>query len=635
MAQVVRYVIQVDNSGALAALREGEAAAVSMENSIKNIAGAFGVGLGLHAVVDGVKEAVKEYAEYEQIMMRIKNVSESVTEGLKNQQFILGEAEKFKIPIMQTANAYGEFLTMIRGSGLAAAEVRKLHDEILLISKVTALPTGQMDAAVRNLGKLLEEGKLEGRHLRPLSYQLSGLMPYIANELGMKSGELSALITKGIGKVNDGKGIDSSVLLAAVDKYAEALKGKLPEALNTTQSALAELNNEWFKFKTDLASELRPEIMELIHYLRDSAAWLKENKEDVIGMGKAIAEIVKIYTYYKIIVTGLNYANGIYQAFMLGYVGLAGKQAAAIGGVTAAYGAQTAATHAATAAIYEEVEAFTVLNTEMSSILSQMFMFNTAAGLGTFTPAGYIVGQGRFLGAGERGLATTGGGIWTKGAGAAGKTAIEIEEAEIVGAGGAALGGGAAAAGFTFAEGALIVALGAATLLALDKILSPKKGGGVNLGYDDDFKNPLRGHMENRKTPYYGFVDIVDKQGKVIGRDTAFNYERVFVPDTVKSAFDSVRDSTSDYLRKMFPETFKNSTAPKKSNAGKYGITPPTDKITGQRIITYNINIKEINGQKDVTIQGAAGEAGQIKNIADQIAQALLSVTNDSQLQQE
>lgn len=602
MAQVVRYVIQVDNSGAINAFREAEAAAVNMENSIKNIAGAFGVGLGLHALVDGVKEAVNEYAEFEQSLLRIKNVSDSVAEGLKNQQFILAEAAKFKIPIMETTEAYGEFLTMIRGSHLAASEVRKLHDELLLIGKVTALPNAAMDASVRNLGKLLEQGTLESRHLRPLTYQLSGLQPYIAQQLGVTSQELEKAISSG--KLTK-SAIDSRVLVDAIEAYAKDLKGKLPESLNTTMSALNELNNEWFNFKNTLAAELRPEIMEVIHALRDSALWLKENKEDVIGMGKSILEIVRIYTFYKIAITGINYANGIYSAFMLGYAGAAAKQVSAMGAVTASYKAQTAA-------IYEEVEAITVMQSEMAA-------FSAKSAIGGFAPAG-------LLGAGWAG------GKWTKGASAAGKTAIEIEEATIVGSEGAL----AAGAGFTFAEGALVVALGAATLLALDKILSPKHVGRFDLGYDDTFKNPLRGHFEDQKTPYYGFVDRVDKQGRVIGRDTAFNFERVFVPDTIKTAFDSVRESTSDYLRKMFPETFKDgATNPKKPVPGKYGIIPPTDKVTGQRVISYNITIRDIIGQKDVTIQGAGGEAGQIKNISDQIAQALLNVVNDSQLQQE
>ena len=218
----VIYNLQL-NSNIIKVLQETEAHAKKLDGAMwqlqKSLA-AFGVGLGAHFMKDFALDMVEGATEMERAMLRIKNVSENSLQGMKNQFFIRGEVDKFKIDLQDATDAYGDFLTMVRGSGLAGAEVRKLHDEVLTIGKVTGISKGQMDASVRNLGKLLEEGALEGRHLRPLTYQMSGLMPYISKELGMTNQELEGLISSGkLTKAN----IDSKVLLDAIEKYANDL----------------------------------------------------------------------------------------------------------------------------------------------------------------------------------------------------------------------------------------------------------------------------------------------------------------------------------------------------------------------------------------------------------------------------
>lgn len=197
---------------------------------------------------DFIKGSFEDYMKYEQSMLRIKNVSQN---GAVDQTFIKTEANKYKIDLQDAIDTYGEFLTMVRGSGLSGENIRKLHDNVLLVSKVTGLKGAQLDAGIRNMGKLLEEGKLESRHLRPLTYQMSGLMPYIAAELKMKPGELSSLISKsrGLAGLNNGRGVESTILMDAMDKFANDLRTKLPESLQTTRSSFTDLKNALLESK--------------------------------------------------------------------------------------------------------------------------------------------------------------------------------------------------------------------------------------------------------------------------------------------------------------------------------------------------------------------------------------------------
>jgi len=250
---------------------------------------------GFDMAKDFVVSSLHEYMEYQTSMLRIKNVSLSEGEGLKNQSFIMSEIDKFKIPMQEAISGYGEFLTMVRGAHITGDETRKLHDEILTISKVTGLATGQMDAAVRNLGKLLEEGKLESRHLRPLSYQLSGLMPYIAKEMGMSSGELSAKMSKnkGLASMNGGQGVDSTILMVAVEKFAKDLEKGLPEALRTVQSGANDLKNALSMSKIGLVEALN-KSGELAAVMSGMGDWIRDVGTPLLqDMGVAFGNLLE------------------------------------------------------------------------------------------------------------------------------------------------------------------------------------------------------------------------------------------------------------------------------------------------------------------------------------------------------
>jgi hypothetical protein len=58
----------------------------------------------------------------------------------------------------------------------------------------------------------------------------------------------------------------------------------------------------------------------------------------------------------------------------------------------------------------------------------------------------------------------------------------------------------------------------------------------------------------------------------------------------------------------------------------------PKDKITGQRVITYNIEIKEMNGVKEVKVDGGVNTVGNVKDFAENLQRVLFDVVKDSQL---
>lgn len=561
-----------------------EASIASLNGTLRTTAAAFGIGMGLHGLIDMGKDLVQTYADYEQSLLRIKNVSKDIGDGVKNQQFIFNEAMKFKIPIEEATSAYGDFLTMIRGSHLASDEVRELHDNLLLIGKVTALPNQSMDAAVRNLGKLLEQGTLEGRHLRPLTYQLSGLAPYIAKELGMGMQQFEKSLSSG--KLTK-SATDSKRLMKAIANYAGDLKDKLPESLQSTQSALNDLHNAFFTMKMDLAQELKPEILSFIQGLKDGAHWLKEHKEQIITFGHTLVSLAKIWVGYKVALTAVTIAQNSYSAFMAGMMGNSARVITTVEAETLAY------------------------NGLAASIERVAYATELMAGASL---------------SGNVGLGAMG---------------IPLANAGLSSAGVATAGTGAAMGGMSVIGGALLVTLAFESILLLVDKFSAKGSGinGIKKGEteDDYYKRmSLRGHFEEQRTGSYNFVDILNKQGQKIAQDTVYQMQRVFVKDTLTNTQTAVNDSVSAKLRGLFPETFKTKKEEeeKKKGVNAKTLMNATDRIAGNRPVTYNVTIKEMNGVKDSTFEVQSLSKLDAEGFGRRMADMMLSVVNDSQIRQ-
>ena len=78
-------------------------------------------------------------------------------------------------------------------------------------------------------------------------------------------------------------------------------------------------------------------------------------------------------------------------------------------------------------------------------------------------------------------------------------------------------------------------------------------------------------------------------------------------------------------------DAIENANQPQKNRKPTYSATPTKDQVTGQRVTTYNITIKEMNGQR-ITTQQVNGTASDTKMVGEDLARLLESVLNNSQL---
>jgi tape measure domain-containing protein len=581
MDQGVRYVVSIDGgTRVITSLRDMEGAAartdasiVSLNNALRGIAGAFGVGFGLHALVDFGKDAIQGAADYETAVKRIKFASADLRQGVNNAMFIRGEVDKFKIPLQSATDSYGKFLGMLAGSDIASGRVRKLHDHLLLIGKVKGLGDGQLDAAVMNLGKMLESGSLDAKHFRPLEQQLSGIGAFVAKELGITVHQLALLRNEG--KLTQ---VDPQVLLNAIDKQAASLEKFLPEATNTIQSQLNEIDTAWVEFKNNLVYDNMPALKELFGTLKEGIAWLQDHREGIVTFGKAVLTLGEAWLKYKIAMGAISLVSNTYQAFMTG-------MAAETEVVTTAVASQTVAYNSLAAAIER-------LN----------YVQATQAGMPTL-------------------------------AAMSAAKAAQLEAGAVAGAGGAAVGAGGAAAmgagGTLLSSVAMPVIITAIVGQALDQMFGTDNlANGDPVGFFHPI-NEIKKGFEDRATinraKALGYsdedIDLLLAHGGSLGSGLITGDQSANIDALMRNKDYSEDNPYFDYFG-------NNGKSGKGKGVDK--IVRPNDHVTGQRVVTYNIQIKEINGIKQNTVEN--GGNMQTDAVAAALRDVIISVVNDSQL---
>lgn len=587
MDQGVKYVVSLQDVNVVSGLRTMESSAVSTEKSIaelnatlREVGTALGIGYGLRELVNFGKDAVQGAADYETAVKRIKFASENLAEGQRNIAFIAAEADKFKIPLQSATDAYGKFLAMLSGSGIQSEQVRKLHDELLLIGKVKGLGDGQMDAAVMNLGKMLESGSLDARHFRPLEQQLSGIGAFVARELGISVHQLAILRNKG--KMTQ---IDPKVLLAAIEKQAASLKQFLPESTSTIQSQINDLDNAWLKFKNDLVYDNIGELRSLFETLKDGIAWLEKHKNELKYVAEGLLTIGKIWLEYKIAIGATNLVMNTYKGYMAGYL-------------------------AETSSVVSSTEARTLAMNELALSMERVAMATEAMAMTTVPDYATLA--------------------------AAGGAARKIGAVE-----------GAAGAGMISGSQAVtIVGLTVGAIELFRTVFADHRP-----GYQYDPGISKEANAELKKT----YDEI--RKGQDAGEPWHAAYWRSgSAAKDIKQATDTLSGTAlmaanaSRYLSGASAEHVSGARMPnidfakmgaginaptptpkpEKGGGGTSHITPPTDRVTGQRIVTYNITIKEINGIKENKVE--AGGKMDTKSVAEELRDIINSVVNDSQI---
>lgn len=574
----VRYVVTLDDARVISGFRNMEGAATSFESalsSVNNTLRGIGVGFGVYELARFGKDAIQGAADFETAMIRIKNASQEGL-GVFNQDFLKGQVDNFKLKLQETADAYGTFLLKIKNAGLENSVANRLFENLNIVSKAGGIPQGKMDAVINDLGILLGEGVLEARHLRALSYVNPQIVPYLAEAMGIKGENKEAFAHMFKDDVSE---------LSAQQEFSRLISsGKLTKAALDPRVLITAFENYRQKAESGLPEALNS-IQSGINEV--SNAWLNfknelvgENKDEILGLFHGIQEAIHWIKDNKDVLLHLAeilLAIKTYSMAMRALGGIFG-----LGGV-AELSAATAGTRGYTAAIIELTEALTVLsatNVEAaatSSLLVDKYGFPMAA-----------LADVEAISAGSA-VATN--------------AAIQGTAASRIAAGATGLG---VATGAAIIQGALAVYIAGSAIDLLGDFL-PKYG---DLKFDNKtLNNPVL---------FAAWASLALTDDGVThgggGADSIFPYKS-------SAAFDA---------------NFWSKGGVSATNMGGVGgmklpnLKAETDKVTGQRVLTVNIDIDKMIGVNSMNV---SSKDEVTDSVGDALLREMLSVLNDSQIQ--
>lgn len=632
--QEVRYVVYVDGMGrVVSGFQQGEAAATSMERSIAGVNSSLrelGIAIGAYQLFDFAKGMVQDAADFEKMMLRIKNASQDASTGIKNQLFIGKEADDFKEKLDEVGEHYSKFLFKIKNAHLTNDQKNNIFNEILAIGKVGGLSSNQMESTIFQLSTLLGEGVLDARHLRQLGNVHPNLMPYIADELGLKDKQKDAFIkllhtneedTTALQKLYQlmsstkltKLGINSlEVLPHALDRYYADIKDKVPETLGLIQSGINEISTAWARFDNEIIQKLKPELTELFIDIKDGISWIKDHEDGIIVFGKILKDVAEIWLAYKV-------TTGLINLGQTAYISIS---------------------NLFSESIVKETTAATGLNAELLLMNEQMrILINLQVELAMSANA---ISHANMLNI---------------------KSYVNQEGgygAGVVAGGERALSTGAIIPTITSILGTAAIA--AAVIAIVDRVGTEKGWFGTGVGEHKKSIRDVSGVGDWNETPgglldHFGLKSasevkpFLDKYIKIHGDTEALLSESELqtmhwmewiaehntnaklnangeytLGETTNSGRPGKDAFNSPYKSLMDLHNEKNKS---KTPTPNYGLD--SDKIKGNHPVTYNYYIHEMNGQKfDKQIINKGGDI-DIQDIGNKVAQVLESVTYNSQ----
>lgn len=331
------YTIKLNNQ-VIQSLEQTEKAALRVDGvmgELNRTMSMFGLAFGAGYVINLGKEWVHTAADYEQSMMRIKNASENAMEGLRNQFFIKDLVDRLKIDLDRAVEDYGSFLFKIKNANLGRDKENRLFEQLASVSKVAGLSTTELQSTTRNIAILLSEGVLEARHLRALSYSHPQLIPFLADELGLKDNqrdqfsnllkhseqqaEEESKLQKFSQMISSGQltklGLPADLILGAMDRYYDSIKDKIPETLTLVNSSISDLEKSLLNFEQNLILGDKPEVVGFINSLNDGVKYLTEHSSEISKLAGDIGNLIKLYAGWRIGLMALQAPFGIVGFF--------------------------------------------------------------------------------------------------------------------------------------------------------------------------------------------------------------------------------------------------------------------------------------------------------------------------------
>jgi tape measure domain-containing protein len=364
--------LRVDAKSAVAQLNRASAATNKLDNAVRNMNGrlrdsrtrfaASGnaakqassqfnnlkqaiAGIGLAALA---KQVLGNAAQFEQLQLRIKTLSQEYGEFERIQSFITKSSKQFGQSQAEAAQGIADVYARLRPLGIELSDIETVYKGFTATAIASGTSAAAASGAFLQLSQALGSGRLQGDEFRSIAEQVPGILQLVSKEMGVTVGELKKL-------GSDGK-ITSDILINALAKGFELNKGKIDEILQNSpaqkfkdfQNAVSELSNAVGSELLPVVTPLVAKATELLKTFGDLPRPIKTVGVVSAGAAVSVGLLSSAFGALGISVSGL--AGGLLSKAALGLATLGGGATTVATGWTVAGAAITKTTVAVKAA---------------------------------------------------------------------------------------------------------------------------------------------------------------------------------------------------------------------------------------------------------------------------------------------
>ncbi|MBG0514101.1 tape measure protein [Elizabethkingia meningoseptica] len=194
---------------------------------------------GIYSMGESAIETSKKIETLRLSQLAVFKTQEEV--GRQN-EFLTRIANRYGVEILGLSNQYTQFQAAAQGTILEGKKAQNIFESVTRASSMLGVSADDTQGILKALGQMMSKGKIQAEELRgQLGDRMAGAFKLFADGMGITTSQLDELLKKG--------GVLAENVLP---KFAEQLDKKyflgLGEEIDTSQAALARMNNAWTNF---------------------------------------------------------------------------------------------------------------------------------------------------------------------------------------------------------------------------------------------------------------------------------------------------------------------------------------------------------------------------------------------------
>jgi tape measure domain-containing protein len=256
---------------AQASMTSAERAAASMGvrmSSLNAVVGAFGVTLGLAAVVAFARDLAKTVEQVQNLSIRLKGLTKDATDYAGVQAYLVQISDKHHKSNLGLTASFAGLLAIEQTGVITRKQSTALLEGLSNVQSKTGATAENLKSSMIGLTQALSMGTLQWEEMKQVTEPLPGLMTKIAEAAGYTGksavGDFKAVVSAG--QVTSD--MFGRVMVNAMAQY----EGAAVKAGDSITAKYADIDNAW----TSLATALETPVAETLTAVLEAATWQLE-----------------------------------------------------------------------------------------------------------------------------------------------------------------------------------------------------------------------------------------------------------------------------------------------------------------------------------------------------------------------